>query len=453
MNDLSPLSSLKSTSSRRAWWLMLIMVGIFGLGFRLYYVTHVVVFQPANAPRAHGDAVDYYNYARNLFDHGVFSMATPGTAQPVGDSFRDPGYPFFLAAWMEVFPQWDSWYAAVLLSQSVLSALTVVLWMGVGRQWMPLRWLAIAGFIMAVWPHSIAMSSDLMTETLFGFLVALALLVFGIAKDKCSVRWAVASGACFAIAALTNAVLLPFALLLALYMVARRQLPTRVATTLVVTAFALTAPWSVRNAMQPASQPSSSDRAMMNLVQGSWPLYHSATKASLILRDPRATQVVNQIDQEIITLENNRMAGLRMMRSRMTSAPQSYLLWYLRKPAILWGWNLRVGAGDIYFHVTYHSPFDVNPFWRGVAAVCRACNLILMLLALLGSVLALTRKELAPEMSATALVLVFVTVVYSILQADPRYAIPYRGAEIMLGGGAAWQMMKKISQARARIAP
>lgn len=448
MKDPSPPATLPSTRSRQAWWWVLIVLGMLATGIRLYYVTHVVVFQPANAPKAHGDAVDYYNYARNLVDHGVFSMSRPGAPRPVGDSYRDPGYPAFLAAWMEVFPQWDGWYAAVLFSQAILSALTVVLWMGVGRRWMPLRWIAIAGLVMAIWPHNIAMSSDLMTETLFGFLVALALLVFGIARSRNSVPWAIASGACFAMAALTNAVLLPFAFLLAVYMLVQRQLCKPVAIALVATALALTLPWSIRNAMQPAGQTSSSDRAMMNLVQGSWPLYHSATKASLILRDPRATQVVDQIDHEIITLENSPMAGLHMMWSRMARAPASYLLWYMKKPAVLWGWNIRVGAGDIYFHVTYHSPFDVNPFWRGVAAVCHACNSILMLLALVGCLLAISRKDLVTGMGATALLLVFVTAVYSVLQADPRYAIPYRGAEIMLAVFAVYLVLGKVNQVR-----
>jgi 4-amino-4-deoxy-L-arabinose transferase-like glycosyltransferase len=435
---------------RWSWWLLLILVGTFALAFRLYYVTHVVVFQPANEPHSFGDAVQYYSYARNLVDHFVFSVSRPGVSRPLGDSFRDPGYPVFLAALMEVFPHWNSWYAAVLFSQALLSGLTVVLWLCVGRRWMSIGWLTAAGIIMAVWPHSVAMSSNLMTETLLGFLVALALWVFGFAVDRGTHRWAMASGACFAVTALTNAALLPFPFLLALYMLARRQLRVAVALILIVTMFGLTIPWSIRNAMQPAGQPSSSDRAIMNLVQGSWPLYHSATKASLILHNPRATQVVNQINLEISTMESNHIAGLRMMWHRMSLAPAIYLLWYLKKPTQLWGWNLGIGAGDIYFHVTYHSPFNDNPFWRGVAAVCQASNLILLLLALTGCMLAVSRRKLVRDMSSTGLLMLFVTAVYSLLQADARYSIPYRGAEIMLGVFAICRITAKVSRLRTR---
>src|SRR6185312_9379535 len=88
------------------WWLLLSCVGLFAFGVRYYYVTHAQVFQPVNQANVRGDAVEYYNYAANLAAHDVFSKARPSTFPLIGDSFRDPGYPFFLAGWMKVFPQW-----------------------------------------------------------------------------------------------------------------------------------------------------------------------------------------------------------------------------------------------------------------------------------------------------------------------------------------------------------
>src|SRR5574337_1084041 len=120
---------------RWQWWLLLLLVGLFALGIRYYYVTHAQVFQPVNQPNVRGDAVEYYRYAFNLSAHGVFSKAPAGTTPLVGDSFRDPGYPLFLAGWMKVFGQWDSWYAAVLLSQALLGALTVMLMLALARGW------------------------------------------------------------------------------------------------------------------------------------------------------------------------------------------------------------------------------------------------------------------------------------------------------------------------------
>jgi len=141
---------------RWQWPLLLFLLWSVAFGVRYHYVVHAQVFQPANLLNARADAVDYYNYALNLSKYATFSKASPGTEQPSSDSFRDPGYPVFLAAWMKIYSRWDAWYAAVLLSQALLSSLTVVLLFALARDWMRGIWLALAGLLMAVWPHSVA---------------------------------------------------------------------------------------------------------------------------------------------------------------------------------------------------------------------------------------------------------------------------------------------------------
>ena len=446
--ETAQLASTSLSNQSWRWWLTLLLIGAFALGFRIYYVTHAVVFQPANLPKAHGDAVEYYNYARNLVQYGTFSRDPLGALQPVADTFRDPGYPMFLAAWMKVFPQWDSWYTAVLFSQALLGALTVLLWLQLGRRFLSLRWLLAAGVIMAIWPHSVAMSSNIMSETLYGFLVPLALLVFGIAIRRGCPIWAVASALCFSMAALTNSVLLPFPVLITLYALFRHQMRIGTAVVLIVSMLVILSPWSIHKASLQSDRQSSSDRALMNLVQGSWPIYHSAVRASQILGDPRATAVINQVNVEIYTIEDNHLAGLSTIYRRMAQHPGRYLFWYLQKPMLLWDWSIRTGAGDIYFHATYHSPFDVNPIWKATAALCHACNRLLMLLALAGCALALSRRIFVGNLQVASLLLLFITIIHSLLQAEPRYSIPYRGGEIMLGLFALSWLTQKVWQLR-----
>lgn len=445
------LSQLFGRPSRPRWhwWAVLALIGGLALALRLYYVTHVVMFQPVNVPGAKGNAVQYYNYARNLVQQNVFSADPIGTLHPVGDSFRDPGYPVFLAAWMKIFPQWDKWYAAVIFSQAVLSAATVVLWLIIGRRWMSPSWLGVAGLLMAVWPHSISISSHLLSETLYGFLTALAMLVFSLGMDKPTYRWAVASGICFSLAAYTNSVLLPFAALLGIYWAMGRQLPTKVALALIATTVCLAMPWIIRNSMQQVDQPSSKDRALMNLVQGSWPLYHAAYMASAIKHDSRAIQVKEKIDYEVTTIETNTGKGLSMMWRRMAANPDYYLLWYLKKPALFWGWNIRIGVGDIYVYVTYHSPFKVQPAWRAVEAFCYSINMPIAVLAMMGCLLTLYHSKLHGEAVPVALLLLFVTGVHSLLQAEPRYSVPYRGAEILLSTWATYRISSHIRSSTA----
>lgn len=435
---------MTDSASRERWqWLFLLLfVGVFAFGFRYYYVIHAQVQQPR------GDAIEYYAYAHNLVQHGVFTMAPEWATPIIGDSFRDPGYPLFLAGWMKIFSHWNSWYAAVLLSQALLSALTVVLVLGLAQRWMPMRWLAAASMLMAVWPHSVAMSGYLLSETLFGFLCALGLYLLSLAMHRRSPGWAAASGIGFSLGALTNAVLLPFAPVLALYMLARRQLSVAMFISLVVAASAVTVPWAIRNAMLPPSDSSSSGRALTNLVQGSWPLYHDAYQAKAE-GNPMAATLMAPINQEAAVIHINLMAGLARIGHRMASHPGEYVRWYLSKPALLWGWSIQVGQGDIYIFPTRNSPFEVNMAYRIVAAVCRGLNPWIFVLAIVGGLLAMLPKEqVQPDRAATALMLIFVTVIYSIFQAEPRYSIPFRGLEIMLAIFAVYRCFSGIAHIR-----
>lgn len=449
----TPIDNLPG-GKRLRWWLLLCLVSGLALGFRYYYVVHAEVLQPVYEANVRADAVDYYNYARNLVDHGVFSKAPLGTSPLVGDSYRDPGYPVFLAGWMEIFRQWNNWYAAVILSQAALGTATVMLLLRLGYQWMPLRWLAAAGVAMAVWPHSISIDSYLLTETLFGFLCALGLFLFGVALDRRSTSWVMASAAGFSLAALTNAIMLPFAPLLGLYVLIRRQMSRTMVFCFVAAALMLTTPWLIRNATlpsTPSAEFSSSGRAVMNFVQGSWPNYFAAYQAAhdpdlTIPGDTSAAATMAAINREIAAMRAHPLTGLATIWMRMAQHPAEYFRWYLSKPALLWDWNIRMGQGDIYVYPTRQSPFATNPVYRIVAAICQAANFAVFVLMLVGCVLAVRQAQ--PTLTAAALLLILVTLVYSVLAAEPRYSIPFRGPEIMMAMFALYRISSFVAEFR-----
>jgi len=434
--------TLMTDSVRRKRWqwpLLLFLLWGFAFGIRYHYVVHAQVFQPANVINARADAVEYYDYALNLSRYATFSKAPPSEEPPSSDSFRDPGYPVLLAAWMKIYGKWNSWYAAVLLSQALLSSLTVVLMVALARHWMPGIWLALAGLLMSIWPHSVAMSSYLLSETLFGFLAALGIFLLRISLERGSTRWAAISGIGFSLAALTNAILIPFSPMLAAYLLARKKASRKLCAALAIAAIAVIGPWMLRNGLLPAGagQSSSSGRALVNLVQGSWPSYHPAYQAAM-RHEPDGVVISAAIDREIATLQSSPSAGLALIEHRMTSRPGEYVWWYLSKPALLWDWDIRIGQGDIYVYPTRNSPFKTEPVFRAIAALCRALNPWLFVLAIAGAVLALLPKaQTSPGPAAAALMLLFVTLIYSILQAEPRYSVPFRGLEIVLATYAA----------------
>lgn len=434
----------------RPWrgWLVLFAIFLLALGLRWYYVSHAVVLNPVR-----GDAAQYYVYALNLSNHGVFSKDLPDATTIHPDNYRDPGYPVFLALWMKILGTGDVWYAGVLLSQALLGALTVTLATQLGRHWLPLRWAAAAGVVMALWPHSITINGYLLSETLFGFLTVLGILIGANALRRQGLRHAVLAGLTLGAAALTNAVLLPFGILLAALLAWRKLAPRKLCFALALGALALPSAWAVRNAIAvvPVAGTSSTDRALLNFAQGSRPEFQSAWRDSVLGDDAakaKAKVSFQHVNEDYVQLQSSPLHGVVSILRRLWQHPLQSAHWYLiEKPALLWGWSIEIGQGDIFVFPTKNAPFQVQPAWIALAAISSALNTMLMLLALASFFLVwFRRKQPLGQQWPTSLptlvmilsLVAFVTLVYSTLQAEPRYSIPFRPFEILLATTTLW---------------
>lgn len=450
------------TTPRQKDWIWiggLVLVTLLALGLRWYYVSSAQVVSPVRA-----DAAEYVHYAWNLAHRQAFSDSAPGVIEAIPSSYRDPGYPLLLAFWMQVFGNQGLWYTSVLLCQALLSTLTIPLAMLVGRRWLGRGWTIGAGVLMALWPHNIVMASDLLSETLFGFLCALAMWLCARACSRRSTGWAAAAGLGFGAAALTNAVLLPFGIILALFLAWRRLVPRHVWVALCLAAALLPGAWALRNLNLPtqASGQASIDRALQNLVQGSWPAYHTSY-TELMHHNRHGLIVADGIRDEYQLLRTSPAAGSRAIAHRMSQQSLYYWLdWYvLHKPRVFWGWRIRVGENDIYTYPTVRSPFDTQPAMRALVAIAHTLNPVLALIALGFLVATLARRGLSPDLragdravaAAVLLLAVYVTVVYSILQVDPRYSIPFRSFEMLLAMSGCSVLAGWITRARTRWSP
>lgn len=380
-----------------------------------------------------GDAINYYSYAWNLLHNGVFSHVVPGNGAPVADSYRDPGYPVLMVVAMRLAGD-ESWYPALLALQAMLSAATVFLALMLGRRWLSLPWLAGAGVLMAVWPHSITSASYLLTETLCGFLVTLGAVL---ASSRAAKHRAVPliAGVVLGTAGLTNAVLLPFGMILAGCLAVCRVLPRSSAGLLLLGSLLLPGAWAIRNATLPvaatAPNTTSTDRAIQNFVQGSWPQYHSAWYGRLS-GDPDATRAMARIDREIAAMAADTSKGTQAVVRRLASSPLHYLGWYMRKPMLLWGWSIRIGAGDVFIYPVVRSPYLSSPFFMLTAAIAHALNPVMFLAAGIFCILVAIRPAMWSEGKLQcAVLLLYVTAIYFVLQSEPRYSIPFRSLQLL----------------------
>jgi len=410
---------------------------------RYCYVRIAVVDSPLR-----GDAWQYFCYAWNLLKHGTFSLARPMAESVVPDSFRDPGYPVLLAILMALRGTGREVYDAILLTQCLLGAASVGFIISLARRWMGFGTACAVGILGAFWPHLVGFADYVLSETLLGFLRVLAIWLLDTALHRESRAMAVGCGLAFAGAALTNAVLLPMAPLLAVIMV-WRDAPRRSLWIALLLAAALpSAAWMARNLTLP-SENSSAGRASINFVQGSWPEYHTAAFRAIQLGDPAAKVVMEEIDRETHAMQASLGEGWSLMSKRMATDPLRYARWYASKPALLWGWDVAVGQGDIYVFPTFHSLFEDNAAFHAWAGICFLLNPLIALLALVGTIHALLSNKAPLALRWAAAIVAMATAVFCVLQAEPRYAVPYRGLEFLL---AAWgiAILGRLLAARRR---
>lgn len=425
----SPLAILQPRSAHAAIAVAL-LCGLLAVFVRWYFVTHAQVLQPLYVDAGWGDAAEYYRYAWHLVHHGVFSSDAINVANPKPDSFRDPAYPVFLALEMAITDDYDRWYAIVLLSQAVLGGITVTCAILAIRDSVPTWLLAVAGLTMALWPHLVAIPAYVLSENLTALFCAVAALTLREAARQPSMTCTVAGAVAMALASLTNAVLAPVVLPLVIAFAWKRTMSRRQLLVLVAVLATPLLAWGGRNATTYGPY-SPSFRAEVNFVQGSWPTYHAASQL-WARHDLAGTKTIEAINLEIATLHIDRAEGLRRIAGRMAYAPGTYIAWYLSKPALLWGWEIGLGAGDIYAYPTRNSPFITNPVLKAVEAITYTFNGVLGVLALAGVVVVLLRREPSAAMLTFAITAAWVTLVYGILQSDARYSIPYRTGEIAL---------------------
>ncbi len=444
--------------SRRRFITLAGAIAVFALLLRLLYVFTAHVEQPIA-----GDINQYVLYAWNLINNGTFSSSLPDGSEAVPDNIRGPGYPIIIAlsmllsgntdlqlsemqgGYLALLPAEMTWVYGVYVLQAFLGALTVVLVIIIARHWLSRTTALCCGLLVAAWPHLISFSGVMLSETVFGFLLVLSLWLLLLAEEHRRSTFAAFAGLALAAAWLVNPVIAMFPLLAAIALLVRRKKNIAIA---MLACFAMApAGWAWRNASVGNPQ-GSSERAMQNFVQGSWPKFLSAFNARHT--HPLAAAYVQAEQDEEHAFLDTLNTGIDSMWKRMKAQPMQYVLWYaVEKPFLLWDWRIRLGSGDVYFLVTTASPFEKITLLRWTKEGFRICNPLFFLLGALATLVIAWRLVRHPRATPfapgmVALLLTYLTAVHVVLQAEPRYSIPYRPEQLLMVMSAVTWLSRRV---------
>lgn len=191
------------------------------------------------------DAIGYDMLARNLLAGNGFSWEPAPPYHP--NLFRTPVYPVFLAIIYKLFGFHDT---IVYVVQALIGSATCSVVYLIARRYWDRRLALLASLLNATYLYAAYHVSVKLTETLFTFLMCCAIYIVVLGSQKQSWRLMAVAGAVMGVAILCRpeALLFPL-LLLPLFLVLHRfRAPwLKMGMALVVSAFLIVLPWSIRN--------------------------------------------------------------------------------------------------------------------------------------------------------------------------------------------------------------
>lgn len=421
--------SITAQKYRRPFYILLIgILTIFGLIMRLEYLEQTIIEIPIRS-----DARQYVIYGYNLVHHQIFSSQfTKNTPEP--DSFRSPGYPLLMALAFLIGGTED-FYPLIRNWQALLGTLMIPLTFFLALGPLSSRWALIAAALVCFSPHLISMTSYLLTETLFGTVLLVALLLLRISLVRRNGFYLAIAAICFGIAYFVNEtiVLIPFGLALLIWILTKdlqgdtiSRVSSRHLIVFIIIFACFPIGWSARNHVSLSEDAMrGSRRALKTLSHGAYPGFiheNPDYKYYPYREDPRQPEFSASIkDFSSILWE------------RFKKRPLRYLRWYIfEKPYYLWSWTLLQGENEIYIY-----PVETSLYFNSRAAditriFMKTIHPYIVIASLIGFIILLSNIRLFVSIPAdltTALlfyILVYYTLFYMVFAPWPRYSIPLR---------------------------
>lgn len=386
------------------------------------------------------DAKEYLAYAWNLKYLGIYSpdfstlLGTSSTAVP--DAVRPPGYPLWLAIFVPRYVD-GAFIHQVANAQAWLATLTLLcitlLAMELLGGWTGL----LVGLLVALSPHQSVYIPYLLSETLYGTILVIALgaatLALKAQRSYAKYSMAALTGVLFALSCLVRPTLnqwVPALLLLLLVPGLRRY--RRQIVVLALGFVVGMAPWWIRNEVT-LHKLSDSTKMVVTIQQGSY--------LDLKYQDrPETFGAAYRFDPGATQASSSWAALYADLRNKFTAKPFAMLRWYLfGKIVSFFGWSSAEGWRDIYTYPVFNSPWLTERAFIAAAAVMQAAHAPLIILGILGMILAFLPSTLrlfgsyrAAAVRFTALLQLFAIGVHIAGLPIARYSVPFHPMTFLL---------------------
>lgn len=429
--------------------LVLLFILLLGLDLRMEGAWRTVVDAPIRA-----DAMDYYAYAYNLRNHGVYSRSPDAVLgdppQLTADAVRPPLYPLFLYPFAGERPTFST-VTAILVTQAILGSLSLVLAFYIFRSFLNEALAIAATALTAISPHLVSLTHYVLTETLF--TVILVGMFFFLAKAGTASRYVFGiAGALLAAAALTrpSAQYFIVPLLALLFLHFGRKSAARAAVMLVLGFMLVFMPWIGRN-LYTLGTATDNSLAIYTLHHGLYPNFTYNNNTDLYGYPYRADPRSKEISRSYATV-------LAEIRRRFETEPWLHLRWYvIGKPVAYWSWEDAQGAGDIFQYPVESTPYRYLPQFKATHFIMKLLHWPLVILGLIGCVVVwlplrgiVRTKHSDFVLRSCSLLLIYFTALHVAGAPFSRYSIPLRP---FLYGMAMVPISMLIASVRQRWSP
>jgi 4-amino-4-deoxy-L-arabinose transferase-like glycosyltransferase len=414
--------------STRRIWLAALLIFLFALVIRLSYLDTLRIDHPIQA-----DAAKYFKLANNLLNRGVYSDGNSDPLKPTGTI--TPGYPLVLATILSASADVNSFYRSTLNFQAVAGSMTAVVVFLIGLRMLSAPAAIVAAGLTALAPHQVTISGYVLTECLFALLMCGAIYFLILAIQSQRLRYCALFGVAVGLAVLVRPAILlfPIAAIPLLWARFPPWLPLAKACSLSLVGLLLFwSPWLAWKRLSVTPDAGQYSPVAAQIAFGMYP--------NLTHKTPAMRGFPNREDPQYESMIQSLPLAFRTLSERAQAEPWKYLKWYLiGKPSTFWSWSITAGKGLPFIYPVKSSLYQQLRVARWSLHAMRWTHAIFVLAALFAAIVlfvrAARRKAGSPSdfgACAVVLLLVYFTLIHTLLAPLPRYSIPLHGPMYLL---------------------